>query len=110
MLLQAGQLLSSAGTQSTAIAYPLLVLAITGSPAQSGLVSFARMLPLALFALPAGLAADRWRRKSLMIGADVVRVVAIGVLAGSVLLDHAPLWLIVVVAFVEGTGAALFGG
>ena len=41
VLLQAGQLLSSAGSQATAIAYPLLVLSTSGSPAQAGLVSFA---------------------------------------------------------------------
>jgi hypothetical protein len=110
MLLQTGQLLSSAGSQSTAIAYPLLVLAITGSPAQTGLVSFARLLPLALFAIPAGLAADRWSRKALMIGADVVRAVAIGTLAVAVVTDQAALWLIVIVAFVEGAGSSLFAG
>jgi hypothetical protein len=33
MLLQIGQLLSSAGTSSTSIAFPLLVLALTHSPA-----------------------------------------------------------------------------
>lgn len=108
MLLQLGQLLSSAGTQSTAIAYPLLVLAITHSPARAGLVAFARALPLALFALPAGLAADRWGRKRLMIGADVVRMVAIGTLAGLLLLQAIGFWVVLVVALVEGAGAALF--
>ncbi len=46
VLLQAGQLLSSVGTQSTAIAYPLLVLAVTGSAAKAGAVAFARALPM----------------------------------------------------------------
>jgi len=41
-------------------AFPLLVLAITHSPAKAGIVAFARSLPSVLFALPAGLAADRW--------------------------------------------------
>ena len=36
MLLQIGQLLSNAGTQSSSIAYPLLVLAVTHSPAKAG--------------------------------------------------------------------------
>jgi MFS family permease len=110
MLLQTGQLLSSAGSQSTAIAYPLLVLAITGSPAKTGLVSFARLLPLALFAIPAGLAADRWSRKALMIGADVVRALAIGTLALAVIADRVELWWIVLVAFVEGAGSSVFSG
>jgi hypothetical protein len=108
VLLQVGQLLSSTGTQSTAIAYPLLVLAMTGSAAKAGAVAFARTLPMALFALPAGVAADRRNRKWLMIGADCVRVLAIGCLAVAILVDHVAFWAILLVAFVEGAGAALF--
>jgi hypothetical protein len=107
-LLQAGQLLSNLGSQATAIAYPLLVLAVTDSAAKAGLVAFARMLPLALFALPAGLAADRWNRKRLMIAADGVGVLALGALAATILLDRIIFWAIPLVAFVEGTGAAVF--
>src|SRR2546421_259958 len=44
MLLQTGQLLSNVGTQSTAIAYPLLVLALTHSPADAGIVASIRSL------------------------------------------------------------------
>ncbi len=42
-----------------AIAYPLLVLALTGSPSKAGIVAFTRLLARARFALPAGLAAAR---------------------------------------------------
>ena len=108
MLLQIGQLLSSTGTQSASIAYPLLVLAITDSAAKTGVVSFARILPAALFALPAGVAADRWNRKRLMVAADGVRVLAIGSLATTILLHRIAFWAIPLVAFVEGTGAAVF--
>jgi hypothetical protein len=110
MLLQIGQLLSSAGTQTTSIAYPLLVLAVTHSPAKAGIVAFTRTLPWALFALPAGLAADRWSRRRLMIAADGVRVLAVGSLAAAILLDRLTFWEVVVVAFVEGSGSALFFG
>ncbi len=108
MLLQLGQLLSNAGTQLTWIAYPLLVLAVTHSAAKTGIVSFARLLPAALLALPAGVLADRWNRKWLMIGADGVRALAIGGLAASILLDRVAFWAILLVAFVEGAGAPLF--
>jgi hypothetical protein len=108
VLLQLGQLLSSLGTQSTAIAYPLLVLATTHSPAKAGVVSFARTLPAALLALPAGVAADRWDRKRLMIAGDGVRVLAVGGLATAIVLDEVAFWAIALVAFVEGFGGALF--
>ncbi len=40
-----GQLLSTTGTATTTIAYPLLVLAATHSPAKAGIVAFARVVP-----------------------------------------------------------------
>ena len=108
MLLQAGQLLSNAGTQTTAIAYPLLVLALTHSPAQAGLVSFARTLPAALFALPAGVLADRFGRRRLMIAADCVRAAVVAALAAVIALGSLAFWELPVAAFVEGLGATVF--
>jgi MFS family permease len=105
MLLQTGQLLSNVGTQATSIAYPLLVLAVTHSAAKAGTVAFARSLAWALFALPAGVAADRWSRRRLMIAADAARVVAIGSLAATILLDRLRFWPIALVAFVGGRAA-----
>jgi len=108
VLLQTGQLLSNAGTQSTQIAYPLLVLALTHSPAKAGIVAFARALPLWLFALPGGLAADHFRRKGLMITADAVRAAALAALGVVILVGDVAFWEIPVVAFVEGAGSAVF--
>ena len=46
MLLQAGQLLSTFGSSISGIAYPLLVLAVTGSAAKAGYVGAAQFTPL----------------------------------------------------------------
>jgi MFS family permease len=108
VLLQISQLVSSGGSQITAIAYPLLVLSLTGSSARAGLVAFARLLPTALFSLPAGLAADRWNRRRLMIAAHALRAVAVGTLGALVALDDIAFWVIPTVAFVEGAGAAVY--
>jgi MFS family permease len=108
VLFQSGLLLSSAGSQMTAIAYPLLVLGLTGSPAKAGAVAFVRLLGMALFALPAGLAADHWSRRRLMIGAHAVRAVAIGTLGVLIATDAIVYWLVPIVAFVEGAGASVF--
>jgi MFS family permease len=108
VLLQTGLVLSSAGSQMTAIAYPLLVLALTASPAKAGVVAFVRLLGMTLFALPAGLAADHWNRRRLMIGAHAVRAFAIGTLGMLVVADDVVYWVVPLVAFVEGSGAALF--
>jgi fucose permease len=84
------------------------VLAFSHSPAQAGLVTFARLTPFGLFGLLAGVAADRWNRKHLMIAADVVRAAAIACLAVGILFGHASVWGVLVVAFVEGSGSTLF--
>lgn len=108
MLLQAAQLLSSGGSQMTAIAYPLLVLALTESPAKAGFVAFARLLAMAVFALPAGLLADQWSRRRLMLGTYALRGLAIGTLTVLVAADQIEFWMMPLIAFVEGSGAAMF--
>jgi len=108
VLLQVGQALSNTGTQVTLVAYPLLVLAVTHSAAKAGVVSFARALPMALLAIPAGLAADRWNRKHLMIVADSIGACAAAALGVAVLTHRSPFWLIPVLAFVGGAASALF--
>ena len=108
LLLQIGQLLSNLGSQSSAIAYPLLVLSAMHSPAKAGLAGFARTVPGVLLALPAGVAADRWDRRRLMVAADGVRVLALASLAAAILLHHVVFSVILVVAIVEVAGTALF--
>jgi MFS family permease len=61
-----------------------------------------------LLALPAGVAADRWDRRRIMLWSDAVRAVAIGVLA-LVVWRHAAFWPIPLLAFVEGAGDTFFG-
>jgi MFS family permease len=107
-LLQAGQLLSQAGTQVASIAYPLLVLSTTGSAAKAGLVGFARILPTAIFALPAGVVADRWNRKRVMVVSDVLRLVAVAAFAAALFVDGVAFWVIPLVAFLEGAGGPFF--
>ena len=108
MLLQGGQLLSTAGSESTAVAYPLLVLALTSSPAQAGVVACARIAPSALLGPLGGIAADRFDRRAVMLAADGTRALAVAALAGALLSGPIALWPIVVAAFVEGAGAAFF--
>ena len=108
VLLQIGQALSTVGSEASGIAYTLLVLALTGSPAKAGLAAFARLVPYALFALPAGVASDRFNRKWLMIWADVVRVLALASLGVSIATGYVTFPQILIVAFVEGTMFVIF--
>ncbi len=105
-----GQTASLFGDQVTNLALPWLLLHQTHSAFAAGAVSAARYLPLLTFGLAAGLIADRIERRALMIGADVGRLVALGAVALVGVLGRVPpLWLLVLVVLVLGTGQLLFG-
>jgi MFS family permease len=108
MLLQTGQLLSTAGTNMSVIAFPLLVLSETGSPAKAGIVQFARYLPMLVIGPLAGVAADQRNRKRLMVAADIVSALAIGSLVAAVAADDVAYSLILVVAFVDASASMFF--
>lgn len=108
VLLEWGRFLSTIGSASSAIAYPLLVLSLTHSPAKVGIVSFVRAIPQPLLAMLAGVAADRGNRKRQMIVADIVRAAALATLGLLVVFGEAPWWSIALVALVEGMGSTLF--
>ncbi len=102
-LLAGGQAVSSVGTQVSELALPLLILALTHSPAQAGLLAAARGIPYVLLSLPAGALADRWNRRRTMVFCEVGRSLAllsIPVLAAG---GHLTLWLLYVATLIEGT-------
>ena len=67
LLLWLGQAVSSLGTGISQLAFPLLILALTHSPAAAGFAAALECLPYVLFSLPAGALVDRWDRKRIMI-------------------------------------------
>ncbi len=103
-LLWSGQTLSDLGSQVSLVAYPLLVLGLTGSPAKAGVVGFAKTIPVTLFALPAGVAADRVNRKVLMVASDCARALALATFSIALAFGSVPYALIVAVAFIDGCG------
>ncbi len=78
LLLWSGQTVSRLGSRVSDIALPLLVLALTRSPAQAGFIAAAQSLPYLLLSLPAGALVDRWDRKRVMILCDTARCLALG--------------------------------
>ncbi|HEX3802088.1 MAG TPA: MFS transporter [Solirubrobacteraceae bacterium] len=102
LLLWSGEALSEVGSQTSTVAYPLLVLALTGSPVKAGVVGLAKWLPLAIFSLPAGVLADRFDRKRLMIGCDVIRMMGAASIVVALVLGHPAYAQVVGVAFLDG--------
>ena len=108
MLLWSSQLLSSVGSEVSLLAFPLLVLGITHSAIQAGLVGALRSLPFALLCLPAGAFIDRWDRKRVMLICDTGRALALGSIPVALWLDRLGLFQLCLVALVEGTLMTFF--
>src|SRR5436190_108638 len=96
VLLWTGQAVSAVGSSVASIVYPLLALAATGSAAQAGAVGFAGMAATALVRLPAGVLADRYPLKPLMIGSDLVRTAATAAIVTEIVTGRVTLVLLVV--------------
>ncbi|HEV8192603.1 MAG TPA: MFS transporter, partial [Ktedonobacterales bacterium] len=103
MLLWGGQTVSTIGTEVSMVAFPFLVLALTGSPAQAGLMGGLRALPYLLFSLPAGALIDRWNRKTVMILCDAGRALALGSIPLALILGQLTLVQLYTVSAAEGT-------
>jgi MFS family permease len=103
MLLWSGQVVSNVGTQVSTLAFPLLILAITHSPALAGFAGALRALPYLLFSLPAGALIDRWDRKHVMILCDTGRALAMASIPLALLIGHLTIIQLFIVTAVEGT-------
>lgn len=103
VVLWSGRLVSTLGSGVSAIALPLLVLALTHSPAKAGAVAALDGAPYFIFSVAAGLAADRWDRRAILIICDCGRALAWGVVGLDVLGGHPSLVVLGAAAVVEGT-------
>ncbi len=103
VLLESGQAISAIGTSISLVAFPLLILALTHSPLQAGLITGMRGVPYLLLSLPAGAWADRWNRKRLMILCDAGRAIALGSIPLALFLGHLTFLQLYIVSLVEGT-------
>jgi len=106
-LLFAGQALSVVGDRITPVAIAFAVLAI-GDATDLGLVLAASGVPFALFAIAGGVVSDRVGRRNVMIASDVVRTASQALVAVLLLTGNAEVWMLVALAAVYGTAAAVF--
>jgi MFS family permease len=96
--------LSDLGSLTSLLAIPLLVLSLTGSPAQAGLVGTVGAVVRGAASLPGGALADRWNRRRVMLVSDLARLALFAALGFATVTGHLSLPLIIAVV----SGDALF--
>jgi predicted MFS family arabinose efflux permease len=107
-LLWIGQAASALGSRASTVAYPLLVLALTGSPAAAGVVGFAATIPYLILQLPAGVLVDRIDRRRTMMVCDAGRLLVLAGVAVAVAAGDPPLALLIAAAAAEGCLTVIF--
>ena len=74
-LLFSASAVSNLGDGISALAFPWLASLLTRDPVLITFVAFAQRLPWLLLSIPAGVLTDRADRRTLMVRADIMRVV-----------------------------------
>ena len=90
------------------IALPLLAIQLTQSPTLIAGLTVAATLPWLFFTLTAGALADRLDRRTLMLWANLSRVLLPAALVAVILLDLGSMWALYVVALLVGVAETLY--
>lgn len=106
--LLAGEFVSGIGDWLYLVAVLVVVYADSNSPVLLGIVGAARILPYVLLSVPAGIVADRFDRRMVLLVTDVARGILMLVLVVAVMLD-APTLAIVAVAIAAACFSTFFG-
>jgi MFS family permease len=105
-LLWGGSLVSALGSWLLTLAIPAHVFLVTGSLRDTGLTLAAEYLPLLVLGPVAGVCTDRWDRRRLMIGTNLLRAGAVALmLAGT---SPGRYWVLYVALIVESSGGVLY--
>lgn len=104
-----GESVSLLGSQVTELALPLTaVIALGAGPAEMGILGAARFLPYLVLTLPAGLVADRFRRRPILIWANLGRALLIGLVPGLAVVDALRIEQLYVIGAAVGSLTVVF--
>src|SRR5512146_297115 len=92
LLIWAGQLVSSVGSRVSSFALGIWVLRTTGSTTNFAMTFVAMTIPGLLVSTIAGALVDRWDRRGIMIGCDLLSAITMLVLAGLGSAGHLNTW------------------
>jgi MFS family permease len=107
-LLWTGMCVSLLGDGVFLVAMAWQVYALSNSPAALALVGVAMTVPTIVFLLLGGVVSDRLDRRRIMLGADVTRGLAVGLMAALSFTGALELWHVVALVAVYGAGQAFF--
>lgn len=107
-LLMADRLLAPASFGFSMVGVSFAVLKATGSPADLSYVLAAQIAPSLVFAVLGGVAADRFPPQLVIIAANLMMAVGEGTFGLLALTGHPPLWAMIGLECVTGTGMAVF--
>jgi MFS family permease len=108
MRLLAGETISSVGDWLYLVAVIVVVYQVTEDPLVLGIVGAVRMIPFVVLSVPAGIVADRYDRRTILLVTDVARGLLMLVLAALVAAE-APVWTIVAGAVAAACCSTFFG-
>ncbi len=103
MLLWGGQLVSDLGSGISGLAAPLLILALTNSPALAGVAGTVGAIAYLVFALPAGALIDRWDRKRVMMLCDAGRALSLVTIPIAAAIGRLTVWQLYATTAIESS-------
>ena len=98
-----GQIISLVGTWMQTVAEAWLIYRLTGSAALLGVLGFVGQIPIFLLSPLAGLAADRWPRRRVVIATQASSMLLAFTLAALTLTGRIRVWEIIALATLLGT-------
>ncbi len=107
-LLLADRLIAPASVGFSIVGVSFAVLKATNSPADLSYVLAAQIAPALVFALVGGVAADRFPPQRVIVAANVLMALGEGTFGVLVLTHRPPLWAMIGLEAITGTGVALF--
>lgn len=104
-----GDTISQFGAQFTALAIPVLAVSLLGATEwEVGLLNAAQTAAFLIVGLPAGAWIDRMLKRKVMIGADLVRAVALALIPVLWFAQLLEIWHLLVVGAVVGVATVFF--
>ena len=107
-LLLADRLIAPASVGFSIVGVSFAVLKATNSPAALSYVLAAQIAPSLVFALVGGVAADRFPPQRVIVAANLLMAIGEGTFGLLVLTGRPPLWAMIGLEGITGTGVAVF--